>query len=96
MDIAIVPVGYADGLDRRLGNGNAYLLVNGQKAPTVGTICMDMCMIDLTGIEAREGDPVIIFGDERSITDLAKDLGTIPYEVMTSVSGRVKRVYYQE
>ena len=96
MDIAIVPVGYADGLDRRLGNGNAYLLVNGQKAPTVGTICMDMCMIDLTGIEAREGDPVIIFGDDRSITDLAKDLGTIPYEVMTSVSGRVKRVYYQE
>ncbi len=95
-EIAVVPVGYADGLDRRLGNGNAYLLVNGQKAPTVGSICMDMCMIDISGIKAKEGDPVIIFGDERLITELAMDLGTIPYEVMTSVSGRVKRVYYQE
>ena len=96
LNIAIVPVGYADGLDRRLGHGKGFLLVNGHQAPTVGTICMDMCMIDITNIKAREGDPVIIFGDERSIADLAKDLDTIPYEVMTSVSGRVKRVYFQE
>jgi len=96
MKIAIVPVGYADGLDRRLGNGKTYLLVNGHKAPLVGSICMDMCMIDITDLKVREGDPVIIFGDERPITELAKDLDTIPYEVMTSISGRVKRVYYQE
>lgn len=95
-DIAIVPVGYADGLDRRLGNGHSYLMVNGQKAPTVGNICMDMCMIDISEIKAKESDPVIIFGDERPVTDLAKDLDTIPYEVMTSISGRVKRVYFQE
>ena len=95
-DIAIVPVGYADGLDRRLGNGKTYLLVNGQKAPLLGSICMDMCMIDISGLKVREGDPVIIFGKDRPITELAKDLDTIPYEVMTSVSGRVKRVYFQE
>lgn len=96
MEIAIVPVGYADGLDRRLGNGNSYLLVNGEQAPTVGSICMDMCMIDISGIKAREGDRVLIFGNERPLTQLADELQTIPYEVMTSISGRVKRVYYQE
>jgi len=96
IDMAIIPVGYADGLDRRLGNGKSYLLVNGQKAPVIGSICMDMCMVDISGIKAREGDRVLIFGNERPLTQLADELQTIPYEVMTSISGRVKRVYYQE
>lgn len=95
-EIAIVPVGYADGLNRRLGNGRGSLMLHGQAAPIVGNVCMDMCMLDITGIKAREGDTVIIFGNERPVGLLAADLGTIPYEVMTSISGRVKRVYYQE
>ena len=94
--IAAIPIGYADGLNRRLGNGNAYCLVNGQKAPYVGNICMDVCMIDVTGIECKEGDKVVIFGDELPVTILAETLGTIPYEILTSVSTRVKRVYYQD
>lgn len=94
--IAAIPIGYADGLDRRLGNGNAYCLVNGQKAPYVGNICMDVCMIDVTDIDCKEGDKAIIFGDELPVTVLAEVLGTIPYEILTSVSGRVKRVYYQD
>ncbi|MCD4723540.1 MAG: bifunctional UDP-N-acetylmuramoyl-tripeptide:D-alanyl-D-alanine ligase/alanine racemase [Bacteroidales bacterium] len=96
MDIAVVPVGYADGLDRKLGNGTGHLIIGGQKASIVGSICMDMCMVDITEIKAREGDTVIIFGDDRPISELAADLKTIPYEVMTSISGRVKRVYFQE
>lgn len=96
LDMAIVPVGYADGLDRRLGNGKSYLIVNGQQAPIIGSICMDMCMIDVSGIKVKEGDRVIIFGDERPLTQLAEELDTIPYEVMTSISSRVKRVYFQE
>lgn len=94
--IAVVPVGYADGLNRALGNGNGSLIVNGQKAPIVGSICMDMCMIDITNIQAKEGDEVIIFGPEQSITELAKKMKTIPYEILTGISRRVKRVYYQE
>jgi alanine racemase len=94
--VAVVPVGYADGLNRRLGNGKGSLLVHGQHAAIVGNVCMDMCMLDITGIKAREGDTVIIFGNDRPVGELAVDLGTIPYEVMTSISGRVKRIYYQE
>ena len=93
--IAAIPIGYADGLNRHLGNGNAYCLVNGQKAPYVGNICMDVCMIDVTDIDCQEGDKVIIFGDELPVTTLAKVLDTIPYEILTSVSNRVKRIYYQ-
>ena len=93
--IAALPIGYADGLNRHLGNGNAYCLVNGQKAPYVGNICMDVCMIDVTDIDCREGDRVIIFGDNLPVTALAEVLDTIPYEILTSVSNRVKRVYYQ-
>lgn len=93
--IAAIPIGYADGLNRHLGNGNGYCLVNGQKAPYVGNICMDVCMIDVTDIDCKEGDKVIIFGDELPVTILANVLGTIPYEVLTSISNRVKRVYYQ-
>jgi alanine racemase len=96
MKIGIVPVGYADGLDRRLGKGVGYLIINGYSVPTVGNICMDMCMVDLSEIKAREGDQVIIFGDGKTVSELANSLNTIPYEVLTSLSGRVKRVYYQE
>ena len=93
--IAAIPIGYADGLNRRLGNGNAYCLVNGQKAPYVGNICMDVCMIDVTDIDCKEGDKVIVFGDDLPVTILADVLQTIPYEILTGVSNRVKRVYYQ-
>lgn len=93
--IAAIPIGYADGLNRHLGNGRAWCLVNGQKAPYVGNICMDVCMIDVTDIDCKEGDQVIIFGDDLPVTTLADILETIPYEILTSVSTRVKRVYYQ-
>ena len=94
--IAAIPIGYADGLNRHLGRGNAYCLVNGKKAPYVGNICMDVCMIDVTDIDCREGDKAVIFGDDLPITTLSDKLGTIPYEVLTSISNRVKRVYYQD
>ncbi len=94
--IAAIPIGYADGLNRHLGRGNAYCLVNGKKAAYVGNICMDVCMIDVTDIDCREGDQAIIFGDDLPITVLSDKLDTIPYEVLTSISTRVKRVYYQE
>ena len=94
--IAAIPIGYADGLNRHLGCGNAYCLVNGEKAPYVGNICMDVCMIDVTNIDCQEGDSVIIFGDKLPITVLSDVLETIPYEVLTGISTRVKRVYYQD
>lgn len=93
--IAAIPIGYADGLNRHLGNRRGYCLVNGQKADYVGNICMDVCMIDVTDIPCREGDSVEIFGDALPVTVLSDLLGTIPYEVLTSVSNRVKRVYFQ-
>ena len=96
MKIATLPIGYADGFNRRLSNGVGKVWINGQLAPVVGNVCMDMCMIDVTNIEVSEGDRVIVFGAEYPATELAKLLGTIPYEVFTSVSQRVKRVYYQE
>jgi alanine racemase len=96
MLIATVPIGYADGLSRKLSNGKGKMMVNGKPALVVGNVCMDMCMIDVTDIAAKEGDEVIVFGEEYPITRIARDLGTIPYEVLTNVSRRVKRVYYQE
>ncbi len=96
MKIAVLPIGYADGIHRILGNGVGKFFVNGKLAPVVGNICMDMCMIDLRGIEAQEGDEVIVFGDEYPITEIAAQMKTIPYEVFTSISRRVKRIYYQE
>ena len=92
--IAAIPIGYADGLNRRLGRGNCYCLVNGQKAPYVGNICMDVAMIDVTGIDCHEGDQVEIFGEHLPVTVLSDVLETIPYEVLTGVSTRVKRVYF--
>ena len=94
--IASVPIGYADGLNRRLGNGQGYCIVNGKQAPYVGNICMDVCMIDVTDIPCHEGDSVEIFGPQLPVTQLAEWLGTIPYEVMTGISTRVRRVYTVE
>ncbi len=94
--IAAIPIGYADGLNRHLGNRGCYCLVNGQKADYVGNICMDVCMIDVTDIDCQEGDAVEIFGDNLPVTTLSDALGTIPYEVLTGVSNRVQRVYVQE
>ena len=94
--IAAIPIGYADGLDRRLGNRNAYCLVNGQQAQYVGNICMDVAMIDVTDIDCQEGDSVEIFGDNLPVTILSDKLGTIPYEILTSISPRVRRIYYKD
>ena len=94
--IAALPIGYADGLNRRLGNGKGYCIVNGKRAPYIGNICMDVCMIDVTGIDCKEGDTVEIFGAQLPVTTVADWLETIPYEVLTSVSERIKRVYYSD
>ena len=94
--IAAIPIGYADGLNRHLGRGNCYCLVNGKPAPYVGNICMDVAMIDVTDIDCREGDSVEIFGDNLPVTILSDALDTIPYEVLTGISERVKKVYYQD
>lgn len=94
--IAAIPIGYADGLNRHLGNRHGYCLVNGKKAEYVGNICMDVCMIDVTGIDCKEGDSVEIFGDHLPVTVLSDILETIPYEVMTGISNRVKRIYFQD
>lgn len=94
--IAIIPIGYADGFDRKLGNGVGEVLINGMRAKVIGNVCMDLIMIDVTNIDAKEGDLVEIFGDNLTISEVAGWLKTIPYEVLTSVSRRVKRVYFQE
>lgn len=94
--IAALPIGYADGLNRHLGNGRGYCLVNGRPAPYVGNICMDVCMIDVTDIPCREGDKAIIFGEGLPVRVLSDLLDTIPYEVLTGVSTRVKRVYFKD
>ena len=96
MIIAIVPMGYADGLNMKLGHGQGKLLVNGKFAPIVGDICMDMCMIDITNIPAIEGDEVIVFGENYPIWKIAEVVDTIPYEILTGISRRVKRIYFQE
>ena len=94
--IASIPIGYADGLNRRLGNRHGHCIVNGCPAPYVGNICMDVCMIDVTDIPCREGDSVEIFGPQLPVSQLADWLDTIPYEVMTGISTRVRRVYVME
>ena len=90
--IATIPVGYADGLDRHFGCGVASFNVNGHRAPTIGNICMDMCMIDVTGIPVQVGDTVTIFGEDPTVGELADILGTIPYEILTSVPRRIERI----
>lgn len=94
--IATIRIGYADGLDRKSGNRKGKVWINGKFAPIVGNVCMDLCMVDITGIDAKEGDPVIVFGEELSVIELAESIDTIPYEILTSVSPRVKRIYVKE
>ena len=93
---ATIAIGYADGFSRAFGNGVGKVLVNGVKVPVIGNVCMDMCMIDITETEANEGDDVVIFDEELSIIELSQSIQTIPYEILTNISGRVKRVFYQE
>lgn len=90
--IATIPAGYADGIDRHLGCGAASFSVNGHRAPTIGNICMDMCMLDITGIDAKVGDTVTIFGEDPTVSELADILGTIPYEILTSIPRRIERI----
>lgn len=95
--IATVRIGYADGYSRAFGNGNGKMIVNGKIAPVIGTVCMDMTMLDVTDIEGvNEGDDVIIFGSKLLVQEVSKWINTIPYEIMTSVSQRVKRIYFHE
>ena len=94
--IAIIPMGYADGLRRQLGNGNAYFWVNGKAAPIIGNVCMDLCMIDVTGIDCQEDDTAVLFDDNHPVEAIAEACDTIPYEIMTRISQRVKRIYVKE
>lgn len=96
MTIATIPIGYADGLSRRTGNGNFAVHINGRACKTIGNICMDMCMVDITGINCQEGDEVIVFESNQQLMDLSAAMDTIPYEVLTNISTRVKRIYVQE
>ena len=91
--IATIRIGYADGLSRQFGNRKGKVLINGAYAPIIGNVCMDLCMVDVTDINAKEGDEVIVFGKDLTVVELANSIGTIPYEILTSVSPRVKRVY---
>ena len=95
-EIAVLPIGYADGYDRRLSNGVGKVFVNGQVVPIIGNICMDMCMIDVTGLQVAVGDEVELMGEHILVSDMASAIGTIPYEILTGISQRVKRVYLQE
>jgi alanine racemase len=94
--IATIPIGYADGFNRNLGNGNFSVSINNMLCPTVGNICMDMCMVDVTNSTCKEGDEVVVFETNEQLMNLSKAMNTIPYEVLTSISTRVKRVYVQE
>ena len=94
--IATIAIGYADGFDRRFSNGVGKVLVGDKLAPVIGNVCMDMTMIDITNCPAEVGDTVVIFNEQLKIQTLAESIGTIPYELFTKISERVKRVYYLE
>ena len=94
--IATIPVGYADGISRLLGNNNGYVLINSKKAPIIGSVCMDMLMVDISEVKCSEGDSVILFGNKPTIQEIATLTNTIPYEVLSSISRRVKRLYFKE
>ena len=96
MVLATLAIGYADGFNRRFSQGNGKVLINGKLAPVMGNVCMDMTMVDITGIPAKEGDEVTIFGNGLPIQQVAKWIDTIPYEILTSTSERVKRVFFAE
>jgi len=89
--IAIIPIGHADGFSRALGCGKGYVIINGQKAYTTGNVCMDMILVNITNIDCKEGDNVIIFNDQETVEDIANICNTIPYEILTSISQRIKR-----
>lgn len=92
--IATLAIGYADGYDRRFSQGKGYVLINGKKASVIGNVCMDMTMVDVSDIDAKAGDEAIIYGEQISLKELGDQIGTIPYELLTNISTRVKRVYY--
>jgi alanine racemase len=94
--VATIPIGYADGIPWQAGEGSVYFLVNGKPAPTLGRICMDLCMLDVTGIECREGDVVEVFGQHQAVSAIARALNTIPYALLSGISQRVKRVYLRD
>jgi len=94
--IATIPIGYADGISRAWGNGVGFVTIKNEKAPILGSICMDMLMVDVSEIDCKEGDAVIIFGESPTVNYIAEKLNTIPYEILTSISQRVKRVFYRE
>jgi alanine racemase len=96
MKIGIIPIGYADGLDRKFGNGVGNVIIQDRKIPFIGDICMDMSMVDLTDLNCIEGEEVIIFGEKNQISTLARQINTIPYEILTNISSRVKRVYVKD
>ncbi|WP_317128405.1 alanine racemase [Hymenobacter radiodurans] len=94
---ATIAIGYADGYDRRFGNGVGEVVIRGLRAPIIGNVCMDMCMVDVTHIpDAQAGDVVVVFGEEMPLVELASRIGTIPYELLTNVSERVKRIFISE
>ncbi|HEU0124914.1 MAG TPA: alanine racemase, partial [Flavobacterium sp.] len=93
--IATIPIGYADGISRLWGNEVGFVTIKNQKAPIVGSVCMDMLMVNVSEIDCKEGDPVIIFGESPTVIEMAVALKTIPYEIMTSISQRVKRVFFR-
>jgi len=93
MRIAVLPIGYADGLSRRLGEGRGRVWIHNKEALTIGAICMDMCLVDITDIPCKAGDDAFVFSPEHPLQDYARDLGTIPYEALTAISPRVKRVF---
>jgi len=93
--IALIPVGYADGLNRKFGNGNLFVEINSKRAPIIGNICMDMCMVNITGIDCKVGDEVVIFSTNKKLIEMANSIGTIPYEILTGINQRVKRVYVE-
>ena len=95
MQVATIPIGYADGISRLWGNEKGYVLINNQKATILGNICMDMLMVDVTQINCNAGDEVIILGEKPHVNEIAKMSFTIPYEVFVGISQRVKRVFYK-
>lgn len=94
--VATIPIGYADGISRQLGNEKGYVMIKNKPAKIIGSVCMDMMMVDVTDIECKEGNEVIIFGKKPTVTEIAQQLQTIPYEILTSISQRVKRIFYRE
>ena len=96
LTVATIALGYADGFSRAFSQGVGKVLVNGMRAPVIGNVCMDMTMVDITGISAKEGDEVMVFGKALPIEELANSVNTIPYEILTNASERVKRVFVAE